>query len=278
MTTIATRQRHWFRPRHLCHALMLSVLHLWPAAAPQAEAPKPPDLVAKALLKAYPSTVVRVTDNTVLLANGRQLILDDGQGTKPAAARLANPDIKDMFAANYPLTFGATPDHDPGRARNAAFFEALYGDCRRGEVEQHLVDVLWLPAKSGGKLRVTRLNGVADRLAEVSRALDALPDRLTQFLLPAAGAYHCRPIAGTTRMSAHGYGIAVDIATKHAHYWRWPVPKNEQAITYRNAIPEEIVAIFEQHGFIWGGKWRHHDTMHFEYRPELITAAKANRP
>ena len=30
-------------------------------------------------------------------------------------------------------------------------------------------------------------------------------------------------------------------------------------------IPE----IFEKHGFIWGGKWDHFDTMHFEYRPEL---------
>jgi hypothetical protein len=31
-----------------------------------------------------------------------------------------------------------------------------------------------------------------------------------------------------------------------------------------------IVRVFERHGFIWGGRWRHYDTMHFEYRPELI--------
>ena len=31
----------------------------------------------------------------------------------------------------------------------------------------------------------------------------------------------------------------------------------------------EIVRIFEKHGFIWGGRWYHYDTMHFEYRPEL---------
>jgi hypothetical protein len=28
--------------------------------------------------------------------------------------------------------------------------------------------------------------------------------------------------------------------------------------------------VFEKHGFIWGGKWYHYDTMHFEYRPELL--------
>jgi peptidoglycan L-alanyl-D-glutamate endopeptidase CwlK len=32
------------------------------------------------------------------------------------------------------------------------------------------------------------------------------------------------------------------------------------------------VTIFENHGFIWGGKWYHFDTMHFEYRPELLVA------
>ena len=42
------------------------------------------------------------------------------------------------------------------------------------------------------------------------------------------------------------------------------------AIPYRNKIPMEIVDIFEKHGFIWGGKWYHYDTMHFEYRPELL--------
>src|SRR5690242_16362928 len=36
-------------------------------------------------------------------------------------------------------------------------------------------------------------------------------------------------------------------------------------ITFRLRLYE-----FEQHGFIWGGRWAHYDTMHFEYRPELL--------
>jgi hypothetical protein len=31
----------------------------------------------------------------------------------------------------------------------------------------------------------------------------------------------------------------------------------------------QVIAIFEAHGFIWGGKWHHFDSVHFEYRPEL---------
>ena len=43
---------------------------------------------------------------------------------------------------------------------------------------------------------------------------------------------------------------------------------------YRNRIPWEIVEVFEKHGFVWDGKWYHFDTMHFEYRPEIIAASQ----
>ena len=61
-----------------------------------------------------------------------------------------------------------------------------------------------------------------------------------------------------------------DIAQKHANYWRWTKPDSKGRYPYRNQIPAEIVEIFEKHGFIWGGRWYHYDTMHFEYRPELL--------
>ncbi len=35
-------------------------------------------------------------------------------------------------------------------------------------------------------------------------------------------------------------------------------------------ISERDIDIFERHGFIWGGRWYHFDTMRFEYRPELL--------
>ena len=71
-------------------------------------------------------------------------------------------------------------------------------------------------------------------------------------------------------MSAHGTATAIDIASKRAHYWRWSKPDSTGRYRWKNDIPMEIVDVFERHGFIWGGKWYHFDTMHFEYRPELI--------
>ena len=72
-------------------------------------------------------------------------------------------------------------------------------------------------------------------------------------------------------MSMHAYAAAIDINVRFADYWRWSGGKREtDKVTYKNQIPMEIVAVFEKHGFIWGGKWYHYDTMHFEYRPELL--------
>jgi hypothetical protein len=64
----------------------------------------------------------------------------------------------------------------------------------------------------------------------------------------------------------------MDINTKYSHYWQWDCKCTDESkvIPYRNVIPQGIVDIFEKHGFIWGGKWYHYDTMHFEYRPELV--------
>jgi hypothetical protein len=34
--------------------------------------------------------------------------------------------------------------------------------------------------------------------------------------------------------------------------------------------PAALVRAFERQGFVWGGKWLFFDTMHFEYRPEIL--------
>jgi D-alanyl-D-alanine carboxypeptidase len=251
------------------------------ACAPSMQAQPSRDLSPaeklKVLLAAYPQTLASAQGNEITFTSGARLPFDDSKRNKSFEALLAHPDIEDMFAIRYPLGRAQQPpalNSDPGRIRNAAFFRAMYGDCTRGEVTRNLVDVVWLPKRPGTRVKITRINGVAERLAAVSRELDALPDAFMKYLTPIAGTYNCRSIAGTERASAHGFGIAIDLAVAHAHYWRWTKPAAAGRYAYRNAIPAEIVAIFEKHGFIWGGKWYHYDTMHFEYRPEILAAAR----
>jgi hypothetical protein len=236
-------------------------------------APATKDAIAARLLAAYPEHIAALRDGQIIWRDGTTMPLDDGRGRKSHPEWLNAPDVADMFDQAYipgPAAAPPAPDNDPGRARNTAFFAKIYGDCRAGTVKPNLVDVAWLPRTSGTKLKVTSVNGVAKRLTAVSRALDALPAKFDRYLIPPAGTYNCRTIAGTDRLSAHGFGIAIDIATKGANYWRWSKPGPNPRPVWRNRVPEEIVAIFEAHGFIWGGKWHHYDTMHFEFRPELL--------
>lgn len=222
---------------------------------------------------AYPNLIERIDGNDLVWRDGMRMPLDDGKGIKPFAAWLEDPDIEDMLRLPYPAGAGPAepaPDADPGRARNAPFFDKMYGDCRKGEVKGKLTTIVWLPKKARQRLEVTTVNGVAQRLEAVSRELDELPSSFDKFLAPAGGTYNCRTIAGTSRVSAHGYGIAIDIAVRPSDYWRWGPGAAPGKISYRNRIPLEIVHIFERHGFIWGGRWYHYDTMHFEYRPELL--------
>ena len=233
------------------------------------------------LLSAYPQHLLRVEGNTLLWRDGTVMEVDDGKGAKPFDAWLENPDIEDMLQIPYPpgdVTHPPEVNIDPGRARNLAFFDKMYGDCRKGEVEKSLTEIVWLPKKARQRLKVTTVNGVDQKLAAVSQELDQLPARFDAFLFPAAGAYNCRAIAGTDRASAHGHGIAIDISLKHSDYWRWSKPGPGGVYAHKNAIPMEIVRIFEGHGFIWGGKWYHYDTMHFEYRPELLAPPASGAP
>lgn len=225
------------------------------------------------IIDAYPDTLEKIEGNELVWRDGTRMPLDDGHGVKAFADWIENPDIEDMLRVPYPAGTPAValaPESDPGRARNALFFEKMYGDCREGDVKPKLKTIVWLPSKAKQRLQVTTVNGVADRLEAISRELDALPAEFDKYLVPAGGTYNCRPIAGTGRISAHGYGIAIDIAVAQSDYWRWASGAGAGKVAFRNRIPDQIVRIFERHGFIWGGRWYHYDTMHFEYRPELL--------
>lgn len=252
--------RTTFRP---LESLLVLALFAVPATAGESAGEK--------LAAAYPDFVRGVEGGDLVMKSGLRLKIDDGR-VKTFEERLADPDLDDMFADPYPKGAKVTPpakDVDPGRTRNAAFFDAIYGDCRKGEVKKRLVAVPWVPKWGGGKVMFSSRAGAAEALAAVSKELEAGPPAWKTFLVPSAGTYNCRVIAGTNRVSAHGWGIAIDVATKRSDYWRWADPSGRKVV-YRNRIPGEIAEVFERHGFVWGAKWYHYDTMHFEYRPEIL--------
>jgi D-alanyl-D-alanine carboxypeptidase len=233
----------------------------------------PADLPQKLdrLLSAYPDVITGIDGNSLVLKDGTRLPISDGRSDKSFDELLDEPDIGDMFAFDYPAGSPAEPppeDFDPGRIRVEALFRALYGDCEKGTLAKRRM-VKWVPKHGGATVSFTTAQGADKALEAVSAELDKLPYSFAKYLVPSAGTYNCRPIARTGRMSMHAYAAAIDISTRETTYWQWVQPGADGLYVWSNKIPPEIVAIFEKHGFIWGGRWYHFDTMHFEYRPEL---------
>ncbi|HWD89059.1 MAG TPA: M15 family metallopeptidase [Mucilaginibacter sp.] len=231
----------------------------------------PPD--AQKLLKYYPHAIAGFSNNYILFNDGSKVLWDDGTKNKSYQWLLNDPDLKDMFSQQYQtgqLKEPPTKNFDPGRIRYEPFFETIYGSTK-AKVEKNLVTITWCPKLIGQKIRVTKVNGVDKKLIEISKELDEHPE-LKKYLTNIGGTFAWRDIAGTHRHSMHSFGMTIDLNTQYSDYWQWTCKcTNENAnLKYQNRIPQVIVDIFERHGFIWGGKWYHYDTMHFEYRPELI--------
>jgi hypothetical protein len=199
------------------------------------------------------------------LSDGTRIPFDDRKN-KSFDERLASPDVKDTFL--IPYRAGAirpveTENEDPGRIRVEAILAASYGP--KPVAAQVRVHFLGMAVRVHRSI-VPALERVAARLKDARANATLAP-----FLRRLSGGFAARSIAGTDRKSAHAFGIAVDLDKSMSDYWRWQRGPHR----WRNRIPQEIVDAFEAEGFIWGGRWWHYDTMHFEYRPELVGPACA---
>lgn len=196
------------------------------------------------------------------LPDGELLAWEDGR-SKSFDETLDHPDLSDTLSIPYrkgPIRPVTGETDDPGRIRLDALFRATYPT---GGAD--LTRVAFLDRKlTIHKKVVSAFARVEARLREVM----AKDPSLRPFLKDVGGTFNPRNIAGTSRPSSHSYGVSLDINTKLSDYWRWQRPA--APLTWRNRVPQAIVDAFEAEGFVWGGRWYHYDTMHFEYRPELL--------
>lgn len=225
--------------------------------------------VKKSLLTPYSASIKDIRNNYVYLSTGDSLLFDDGK-EKGHQELLDDADVEDMFKQTYKLPDGS-PEYlfDPGRGRSEALFKAMYGSSAK-EVERNLTTVEWF----GQNVKFSKINGAADSLRTVAKELANHPE--LKPYLKSSGTFYWRPVRGAKRMSAHSYGIAFDIGVDKSNYWQWTSGSNDELkkVEYQNKIPLELVKIFQKHGFIWGGAWYHYDTMHFEFRPDLLLYAE----
>jgi len=228
------------------------------------------------LITAYPNHISNTDGNYIIWKDGTKMPFDDGKKGKTFEELLRDADLEDQLSLKYPaggaIDTAPAENFDPGRFRYEPLFKKMYGNSKKA-VEKNLVTIEWMPKSVKRKVRFSKVNNAHLALKKVSDDLDRLPDGFKKYVTHISGTYNWRNIAGTNRISTHSFGISIDINVKLSHYWYWTKPDKSGKYPYKNGIPLEIISIFEKHGFIWGGRWYHYDTMHFEYRPELFIDA-----
>jgi hypothetical protein len=90
-------------------------------------------------------------------------------------------------------------------------------------------------------------------------ALHAIFEAARQYIKDYGGCYVVRDVRGATNLSAHSWGLAIDVN----------VADNPLGATPNQ--PAELVTIFESHDFFWGGNYHtRKDGMHFERTRDFI--------
>jgi hypothetical protein len=164
----------------------------------------------------------------------------------------------------------------PGK-RAQFFFDALWRAHDRGESYERVKSLRFLGRSVLVHYSILEeLSLVEERIlteaknnAEVQRWINSI-DTLT--------GWNWRTIADTQSRSFHAYGAAIDLLPRSLGgletYWLWAAERTPEwwTIPYNKRFhpPQAVIRAFEAYGFIWGGKWAFFDTMHFEYRPELL--------
>lgn len=222
-------------------------------------------------IQSYPDLIKSADTTAIVFKNGTSLPYKTTDIKTSWDDKINHTDLEMQLSQNYDAGGIQTPPaylFDPGRLRYQPFFQTMYGKDQKA-IEKNLVRINWPTLKGTIKLPVNRVNNVDKKLYAIGQEIAKLPKN-ERIWAENATTYAYRVIKDTDRLSMHSFGIAIDLAPTTTQYWKDEAPNETDKIGYKNTMPLSIVRIFEKYGFIWGGRWYHYDTMHFEYRPELL--------
>jgi hypothetical protein len=266
-----------------------------PLGTPVPERPSRAETVMKALSAAYPDRV-----GPAEFLNGDWAVPVRGVFFYYAEGRLLPEELRDRAADYDPQPFYSYPSdlppwkepspEDADRVRNSAERRRAHPPKR----SQHFYDALWRAStqeEAYERIKTIRLFGrqvmvhyaIMEELALVEERILAearVNPQVRQWInsLKTLESWNWRVIVDTQSRSFHAYGAAVDLLPAAAGgretYWLWTSRTNAEwwSVPYEKRLhpPDEVIKAFEAYGFIWGGKWLFYDTMHFEYRPEIL--------
>lgn len=207
-----------------------------------------------------------------LILNNNEKIIYDDKNEKNQYEKISNADLQDTLEIIYPLNSinAVVEGIDPGRGRDYKFLNSIYGK-NQTKIENNLSYF----STSCGNIMFNKNAKAGEALKKAlneAKVLAEKDNKINNYIFPISGTYNYRVIQDTGRLSPHAYGIAIDLNRNDSDYWKW-VDKSKGSKRIEG-YPKELVKIFENNGFVWGGKWEHFDILHFEYRPEIILKSK----
>lgn len=172
-------------------------------------------------------------------------------------------------------------NREDGNARKKSqdfLLNAIYDGTTQQSTAKHIVSYLLFDKRINVHQDIVpALNRAQTRIqneAKTNKEVQAFIDSLGNL-----GAFNWREIQDIESRSTHSWGISIDILPKrmntHEFYWLWTKSINEKnwmktPLKQRWIPPAKVISIFEEEGFVWGGKWTIWDNMHFEYRPDIL--------
>jgi len=159
----------------------------------------------------------------------------------------------------------------------SSFLDVLWQSTNFADTEPQMVRIEFL----GKNFQVHKFIHDITMVVEAQIRAAARADPVIQAWIDDLGtvaSWGWRNIAASQSRSYHSYGIALDFLPKvigtRQTYWLWTIQHREDFwnVSYNERYhpPAAVIRAFEANGFIWGGKWFNYDTMHFEYRPEIL--------
>jgi hypothetical protein len=252
------------------------------------------ELVMNALFEGYPGKIEKVefynNDWTILMnetryyyANGR--ILPENLAEDEAKYRAYQ---FYRYSEELPAWVERSPQEaerfrnysnrsQPSLMRSNFFLDELWQASTRAETERRIVNITFLGKATKVHKEIQQKLAVIEGLILAAAKTDSSIQAWINSLGPVEG-YGWRNIAISQTRSYHAYGLAVDLLPKalggKQTYWLWTSQFRDDwynvPYTERYHPPEMVIKTFEANGFVWGGKWMMFDTMHFEYRPEVL--------
>jgi hypothetical protein len=251
--------------------------------------------VMNALLEAYPEHIDRVefrNEDWALLMRDKWFYFAEGK-MLPEDQLVNAANYRSYQFYNYPAElpeWRAAAPEDTTRYRNWTtarnrnqiqrsnfFIENLWQARTREEMESRVAIITFFgkPTKMHQELEGKLV--LIERLIQAQARNDSEVRTWMNSVTTIEG-YGWRNIADSQSRSYHSYGLAIDLLPGSLGgkqtYWLWTSQHREDwwnvPYTDRYHPPAFVIKLFETYGFIWGGKWGLYDTMHFEYRPEIL--------